>query len=1187
MKLFQKKTTKLLLILALCIAMFTCFVACEEPGPSSSPSASAQADKTLISNGYFDKTSGTATIKTPTNWTAAAGTGTGGSAPATDNDVLRGVVSIGSITDVDSTLADPGLANTTDSGTGVLMIYNKNATAYRYRSASFSVAKNGTVDVSVNVNTKLESGAARIVVTDGKAPYYVFDNINTNGQWQKYTITLQGNQIASKYVYIELWLGEGGKDDTSTHAKGVAFFDNVTAYRNDISDEAFDQIVTDADSAKFSLRLLNLDFTRQHASGSKKNYATDWSSVTGGATSKKVDNVTRSINRGVFGKDEAFTLSDGTSVTPGTPEGATDDKVLGLESSYFKTSFGYKSSALFVEANANYKISVWVKTVGIEGKGAYVSITDVDNTKFSEISTDGTWVQYHYYVKGSATQDKSIQLELWLGDGDNTSSTNYTQGVAFFDNVTIEKVDTLITEDQENSVTMLVEELYSDNLLSSAPEFDTFEYIENHGTPNTPGVDQISATVSTTATLTEYGLTEAIGGINREGEDNVAYMMYHKNAGATKFDLTDASAITILPNHDYRLSFWIRTIGVEDGKGLTAYLTDVTDSEDVKDVSTLNTLNSECFDEDCTDVHEKWEEVAFYVKGDADKTKTVSLRFALGSGSAEDPSSYVTGYTFISNFYLEQVSATEYSSASTGSNVGKHTFFTSTTSSTTVQNAGFDNFNVKESTLENGQLTNIPGVVDGWTISAKNSSVVSGITTKRVFDNLKANNESTFPAIDFPYDNTELPAIFNGQPNLLMIWNKSDTTFYHKSPNLTLNANSYYRISAQVKTESVLRSGNVEGAYAFVKFATNQDTETIFVNTNDVADNDGWVTVDFYVSSGFASTTVNLMLGLGDGTDSASGVAFFDNVIMSTSTADEFEAATAGTYTKVIDLKAETFDTSSQNYPANPQNYTGTAAEGSASAKAGIINLEDLEKLAEYGDDFIDVVEAFDTDNHSAPYFLFIYNESAGAYSYKRTGVTMTANSTYLVKVKAMATGLTTGTNGKITIDLGNSNTVSLNVSDNEWKEYSFYVTTNSSSASASISYILGEAGENAEDTSKFVKGAIGIDDLTIEKVASTDVPDATNAYTATLTVPEPEPEEDEDDTEDTTTGPSASEIIEIVVASVLSIVVIVVLVWALVKKLAPYVKAKKAKKFARPNEKAKTKPVSKTSQTIDEESND
>jgi hypothetical protein len=51
--------------------------------------------------------------------------------------------------------------------------------------------------------------------------------------------------------------------------------------------------------------------------------------------------------------------------------------------------------------------------------------------------------------------------------------------------------------------------------------------------------------------------------------------------------------------------------------------------------------------------------------------------------------------------------------------------------------------------------------------------------------------------------------------------------------------------------------------------------------------------------------------------------------------------------------------------------------------------------------------------------------------------------------------------------------------------------------------------------------------------------------------------------------------------------VVVVVLVWALVKKMAPYVKAKKTKKFARPNKDVKKKKVVAPEENNDEEFND
>ena len=1173
MKLFQKKWTKLLLTLALCLALFASFAACGDPGTSPTPSGSTstQTDKTLISNGYFANASGTTLPKTPTNWSGQSGTGNGGSAPYTTDDVLRGTVSVGSVTSADPSLSgkDPGKADNDDKDANVLMIYNKNATAYRYRSASFAVSKGATVEVSVDVWTKLESGAAKIVITDGKAPFYTFEGINTNGTWQTYTITLQGNLATTKYIYVELWLGEGGKDDTATHAKGVAYFDNVTAYKTDMSDTAFDEIVTDADTQKYSLRLLNLDFTRQHTSNSKKNYATDWNTLSGGATSTKVEGVQKNVNRGIYNATDSFTLSDSTSLVAGQ-EGSTDGKILGIESP-FKTAIGYKSSALYVAANSYYKLSVYVKTADVVGQGAYIRLTDVDNTEFSAISTDGDWTQYNYYVKGSATQSKTINLELWLGEGSSTHTDNYTSGYAFFDTVTFVEIDEdeMIAEGDEDDNNILVTELWNENLITTAPTFADFEYVENHGTPNTPGVDQIASVVSVTDVLDGYDLTEAIGGIDRENEDSTAYMLYHKKAGATFVSLSDASVFTINPNQSYRLSFWVRTIGVEEGKGLNVYLTDATDSDDVLDVATLSKINTECFDDECEETHEAWQEVTFYVRGDANDVKNVSIRLALGSGNAEDPSSYVKGHVFVSNFYLESVTNTEYTSATSTGNLGKYSFFKSTTSTTTVPNGGFDNFVAADSELIDGQLKGKPGAVDSWEASKNTgNNAVAGITNKAVFDYVKT-EYGTFPVATFPYDTT-LPAIYNGQPNLLMIWNQAEGKFSYTSPASNLAANSYYRISVQAKTVAVLKDGLADGAYAFVTLQTADNKWVVPVNTNGVADNDGWVTVDFYVSNGFAATSVDLVLSVGTDTALASGAAFFDNVVMTAITEEEYDEAVEGDYLKVVNLSSETFDTSALSYPTTPSEYTGATGKNSPSGTgytiSGVINLDDTESLQEYYEaaDLSALTTHFG-GNHSAPYFLLIHNKQDTAFAYTRSNISLAKSTTYLIKIKAMTMGLANGDSGKITINLGDDDSVSLTVDATEWTDYSFYITTNSEkAATAKLILALGEGGESTSDSTKWVTGAIGFDDLVIEKVD--EVPDTLDIRTQrAYTIPEPETEDEDPDDKDPVTGPSATQVIEVVVASLLSIAVIVVLAWALVKKLAPKVKAKKNKKFARP----------------------
>ena len=135
--------------------------------------------------------------------------------------------------------------------TGVLMIHNEResdgiyGTAQYYTSSTTITLKAGTAaEVSVWVRTDhLEYGykdaafetAVRgayvgIVNTVGSSTLdeMQIKNINTDGEWQQYSVYIRANTFASTTFRIKLGLGQGSSDDRYEAVNGYAFFDDVT-----------------------------------------------------------------------------------------------------------------------------------------------------------------------------------------------------------------------------------------------------------------------------------------------------------------------------------------------------------------------------------------------------------------------------------------------------------------------------------------------------------------------------------------------------------------------------------------------------------------------------------------------------------------------------------------------------------------------------------------------------------------------------------------------------------------------------------------------------------------------------------------------------------------------------------------------------------------------------------------------
>ena len=143
-----------------------------------------------VSDGEFDYSTTTTSPYSASKWSGMAGRGDGDNAPSSSSYVSKGIVD-SSVTstvaahdgsDVDVTVAEGTV------GTKMLMINNKQATAYGYRSSAAMRLFGGNdsyYKISVKVRTAaLAEGGASIALTDGSNdsdPYLLVTDINTNG----------------------------------------------------------------------------------------------------------------------------------------------------------------------------------------------------------------------------------------------------------------------------------------------------------------------------------------------------------------------------------------------------------------------------------------------------------------------------------------------------------------------------------------------------------------------------------------------------------------------------------------------------------------------------------------------------------------------------------------------------------------------------------------------------------------------------------------------------------------------------------------------------------------------------------------------------------------------------------------------------------------------------------------------
>lgn len=109
------------------------------------------------------------------------------------------------------------------------------------------------------------------------------------------------------------------------------------------------------------------------------------------------------------------------------------------------------STTVTLEHGKDALLSVWVKTLDVKHQysaktGAYVQInntvgTSIAPTVIDNIVTNGEWVEYKIYLRGSDFATTKYQVVLGLGHGDKNNQGRLCEGTAYFDDVNYEVLD--------------------------------------------------------------------------------------------------------------------------------------------------------------------------------------------------------------------------------------------------------------------------------------------------------------------------------------------------------------------------------------------------------------------------------------------------------------------------------------------------------------------------------------------------------------------------------------------------------------------------------------------------------------------------------------------------------------------------------------------------------------------------
>ncbi len=1080
-----------LIVVVLCICLVASFVACDNKDKDKDEDTADNNE--LFTNGQFTLTTGENYPLTPSSWTGAVGTS---SAPSGSDNIVSGVVdtsekSFKSNKKTYGNINNPGKVGADDDK--ILMIYNKNATSYKYTSSGVKLNKNSYYKLTFSVKTLITSttnNSGVYAYVNGDA-YAAFESINTNGEWKEYTVYFQTSNIADNNISLVFSLGNG-----SIYTAGHAFFDNVVLTdltkvkegETAFTQANFDEVAINATTAKYSMIVGDSEFDYTSSSSSVLT-PVKYTGQQGNGSDGSAPSSSSYVDKGIV--DTAVTTSvvfgDGNLDLNAAPN-SVGSKVMMLNNKK-ATAYGYRaSSAIRFSAGKYYALSVYVRTNILEGKGATLKLTngkstDERNITIDEINTNDQWQKVTFYVEGNTKRHNDLYLEMWLGQGGKNDTSTHVKGIALFDSISFGE----ITADEYNA-----QSSNKFSLKSANPE----DPIDQSKFVNTTYDETIAADRS--EIKTEGGLLT----INNILPTATTVSNFTKDADE-KLDSTNG--YTIYPNTYYIVSVLFKTDIADKAKGLNINLVSVnkdakTDKYTDKKTSSssLTNLNSENLKDYA--IADGYTEARFFIKGGHYESKIVGLEYALGSGKGTQASNHVVGSATIKSMSVEKITASEYNAVSSDS-LTTTTSFEESAGSNEVSNNGefklFDSAATKELYKENiftteGKLDKHMAVPKNWTITNK-SAITDGQSRSGIIDLTSTSLMTELGLSDANFFDGFDGATIENNPTVLGINSVDSKAIGYSSDSISLSANSYYVFSVWAKSN---------GSNITIELSTKSGNgkNTKYHNITPVDNN--WHRYYIYVETGIASVSLKLSLYAGNPqatSNTNNGWTFFDNA--------KYLAVDENTYKQAVKQDVansnvltqswlvDSFESTNKESIASPSNWSGSLIDSEAKSDsdnltAGVFDKTagDWSKLNIDPDKKPAVANAiFDDSKNIGDSVLAIYNKNAGAYKYTSSSTNLKADTYYKISISVLTYGLDAKDSATVTLKLNNQtytfgkligdkstdydkmrtiNTSTYSENGEEtigtWKELNYYVKTDKKvTASATLSVGLGYNGKD------------------------------------------------------------------------------------------------------------------------------
>ncbi len=624
-----------------------------------------------------------------------------------------------------------------------------------------------------------------------------------------------------------------------------------------------------------------------------------------------------------------------------------DDDVL-MINNRTATSYKYTSDSQSIDTDSYYKLSVDVRTILDSDNtdplaGAYIYVNGAAYARWEAINTQNEWKTYTMYIETSEISSGSITVVLSLGIG-NKSTGHMTKGLAFFDNVVLEKVSE-VDEKDENAKAFTKEDYdkvevkedvakytmkvsdsefdYASSTTSTPYSVSKYSQVAGFGSGDnaSTSTSYVAKGIIDTATFNQEGVKSSLNnlvnalkdagqtleGLTTPDSSVGTRMLYMQNKQATAFGYRAESAMNFKLNKFYKVSIFARTY-LKSGKA-SIRLTDGTNTDSNNYVMEVDTDG-------------QWVEYSFYVAANQFRASQLKLEMWLGYGGAGDTDTHAVGAALFDKTTISEVTKAEYDGASETSSLKKISLLTSYENMTAVDLSKFAVQNPDDLNAELAKRSKFE-LIDTDSFTAGNY--------------FKENPGKPVDIENTAVLNSKVLAINNFAPtaNVLSTLTKSGNNI--NTDNLIdIAPNKAYAISMYIKTKdidkaqgmsvSLLRYNEEYKADEDDDFANAFTTLASFdnLNTENLEDEKGfndYTLITFYVLGEqikHAKLAISITMGTGNGSDYSTlvmGYGFVSSMYVEKIPYSQYSSATASTTVKKQQISSSS--TSSTNEVAS------------------------------------------------------------------------------------------------------------------------------------------------------------------------------------------------------------------------------------------------------------------------------